>query len=300
MRLETWDGEAIGGPVPISFRLIVDGGVRAIAGTSPGDCFELMLVVYTDENERAFSSSRISVSLGTECQPALLHSMGFSDTTASDLACSDSLKNEEYGALVDCRTQFFRRFIHSSPNLRFEGLVPVGVFDLDSDGDADALSLSDSGIYRALIQEEGEAFHAVEGVGPVGRINESELAFGDLNGDGNIDIVGVSSNMTGSKVSRRRTLWLNDETGRFEPSSELIGPELRETSGLLETNLVDLDADGDLDVFGYKRGAGPIAGQSVPSDGAVSLNDGTARFSLASRPTSETLLAMVYQTGSMK
>lgn len=94
----------------------------------------------------------------------------------------------------------------------------------------------------------------------------SGLAFGDVDGDGDVDL--LVANMNSNTVSIRS----NDGSGSFGAAL----PDIVVTNGPVGLALADVDGDGDLDVL--TSGIGTISGGLAGSIVSVRKNDGTGRF----------------------
>lgn len=140
----------------------------------------------------------------------------------------------------------------------------VALGDLDGDGDLDAIAVNTAGQATTVWLNNGAGIFTPHPVTPLFGAGGTKMyaALGDLDGDGDIDVVLVDS-------SDSQTVWLNDGTGSFalHPLGATYGP-----SGAFAVALGDIDGDGDLDAV-------------VPTIGAerVYLNDGTGLF--AAHPT---------------
>jgi hypothetical protein len=94
--------------------------------------------------------------------------------------------------------------------------------------------------------------------------SSSKVRMGDLNGDGNLDIVLAK----GGHNPIVNEVFINDGRGRF-PAAKDLGTADRSYAA----ELVDLDLDGDLDV---------VVGNDRPDSKTVHLNDGKGNFRLGS------------------
>jgi hypothetical protein len=94
--------------------------------------------------------------------------------------------------------------------------------------------------------------------------DSANVSMGDLNGDGNLDIVLAKGRHT-PLVNR---VLINDGRGRFPVAQDLGSADRSYSAGL-----VDLDADGDLDI---------VVSNDKPDPKPVYLNDGRANFRLGS------------------
>lgn len=130
--------------------------------------------------------------------------------------------------------------------------------DLDGDHDLDLVA---SGV---LLRNDGSGhFTPEERVLPA---LFARGAFGDVDHDGDLDaFLGTCSEYREDGFHNLgNEVWLNDGTGRFSDSGQLLGDSL---AG--DVALADLDADGDLDAFA----AGVFGGAHT-----VWVNDGTGQF----------------------
>ena len=93
----------------------------------------------------------------------------------------------------------------------------------------------------------------------------ANVSIGDLNGDGNLDILLVN----GRHWPRISRVFLGDGRGHFLAAYNLGGTAYRSYSG----RLVDVDGDGDLDV---------VLSNDTPDPKVVYLNDGKGHFHLGS------------------
>lgn len=143
----------------------------------------------------------------------------------------------------------------------------VALNDIDGDGDLDVVVGGSDASYIAVNDGTGQFREQ-----PIGEPQQASLtsckylAVGDLNGDGQPDLV-LATNTVGSG-SRR--VWLNNGNAEFTPTSQRLW--------ILPSRhvaLADMDNDGDLDLFCSNGGT---IGQPGLPDG-LWLNDGTGHFS---------------------
>jgi len=105
------------------------------------------------------------------------------------------------------------------------------------------------------------------------------LAFGDVDNDGDVDLVAANKNQVNK-------LYLNKGQGKFDVSGTAIGDEIDDSSSVM---LVDMDSDGDLDLvvgnenqtnklylnegFGQFPSIGTVLGDEADTSKAVCLGD---------------------------
>ncbi|MDA7510728.1 FG-GAP-like repeat-containing protein [bacterium] len=159
---------------------------------------------------------------------------------------------------------------NESGNL-FERVSVLGVtlFDADRDADLDAWVREDDGQVSIWINEpDGTFFQLPERVTVFG---EGDVAFGDLDNDGDIDVVVARQfNVTAPAAFQfgGHYRWLNDGTGAFEKAEILRYDQAGKSVDGIGGELGDLDGDGDLDFL------------AVYSDHTFRIwkNDGAAGF----------------------
>ncbi|WP_324673680.1 FG-GAP-like repeat-containing protein [Hymenobacter sp. GOD-10R] len=153
--------------------------------------------------------------------------------------------------------------------------LSVVLGDVDSDGDLDLLALNNNFGYSTVSIRLNNGAGAFSGTQQASVAwSSQDLAVGDIDGDGDLDLLAAGSNLSapGSLISIR----LNNGQGAFTGSQELSIP-----GSTTSISLGDLDNDGDLD----------LAAASADNLVRVRLNngqgifEGTQQVSVGSNPT---------------
>ena len=153
--------------------------------------------------------------------------------------------------------------------------------DIDGDGDLDLVAgtgdryyTPDSSYFNTIWKNDGSGVFTNTGQ-TLGNNSTRALALGDIDGDGDLDLVAGNS-------GTNSTVWKNDGQGTFTLSVRNLPPVDRVDPAHLGTlALGDLDGDGDLDlVLPF------LCSSAIPTtcaDGSTSLylNDGSGAFGLA-------------------
>lgn len=125
-----------------------------------------------------------------------------------------------------------------------EGTAVLGVADLDGDGDLDAPSRTEGVDGVGLLRNNGAGRLSLEPA--VIGANLSGVAMGDVDGDGDVDLIGVSIELRKTSFDQHKysvVVARNDGRGRFTPAPPLALS--REATRLL---VADLDGDRSADV----------------------------------------------------
>jgi uncharacterized repeat protein (TIGR01451 family) len=144
------------------------------------------------------------------------------------------------------------------PNFAPFSAVRLG--DIDGDDDLDILTTaSQAGSYhnRTYVNDGTGRFQG--GFGSLGELGKSDIALGDLDGDGDLDVLGVAGLLIEA--------WINNGRGIFAEAEQDIGDTYARSVAL-----GDLDGDGDLDLLiGNYREPGRVwlneAGEKAQWDG---------------------------------
>jgi uncharacterized repeat protein (TIGR01451 family) len=140
--------------------------------------------------------------------------------------------------------------------------VAVDLGDLDGDGDLDAVVGNWNQDLNTIWMNDGSgAFTLGQRVGYAASTNTKDLALGDLDGDGDLDL------FIANQWGQANQVWLNDGKGHFSDSGQRLGQSSSEGVAL-----GDLDGDGDLDAFVANEGKGTAAADKVW------FNDGQGTF----------------------
>lgn len=138
--------------------------------------------------------------------------------------------------------------------------------DINADGDTD-LIIANEGGNRILINN-GDGFFADETdelLPSMPDMETREIDAADLDADGDLDLVIANVGWRPGKDPANRVL-LNDGTGVFSEVESLPSSG----GNTLDTELADLDGDGDIDIlFGHSQSGPPLQ---------VWINDGNAAF----------------------
>ena len=128
--------------------------------------------------------------------------------------------------------------------------------DVDGDGDLDLFVANEDG--NRLLINDGRGVFADESearLPDIGGVETREADFGDVDGDGDLDVVLANVAWVPGANPQNRVL-LNDGEGVFEDGTSDWLPEEKRFS--LDVELVDLDDDGDLDLLIANVQGGPL------------------------------------------
>lgn len=153
--------------------------------------------------------------------------------------------------------------------------------DVDGDGDSDAVGVKgfksfffpDQDQNRLYLNSGSGQFSDATSQLPADEDNSLELAAGDVDGDGDLDLwIGNSSSSDGAKDR----LYLNDGTGVYSDASTQI-PSVTWTTTEIEFG--DVNGDGDLDaILG-----GAQTNRLLENDGTGNFSDSSANLNLGGR-----------------
>ncbi len=149
----------------------------------------------------------------------------------------------------------------------------IKVRDVDGDGDQDIFVGGAHGTASGLfVQGPAGTWTDASGDLPSGNVTLGDAEFGDVDMDGDLDLVMTDWGGDPQVVSGGPTrLWLNDGDGVFTDATTRMPPTLIEMSWDLE--VIDVDDDADLDV---------LVSSKLSAGGFLFLNDGAGTFTDAS------------------
>ncbi|MEY4774568.1 MAG: hypothetical protein RIT40_1603, partial [Planctomycetota bacterium] len=116
-------------------------------------------------------------------------------------------------------------------------------------------------------------------------LSSGSAAFGDVDDDGDLDVIINDAYNTGAATTRRARLYRNDGVGNFTQDAAFL-PPLK--SGQMDVQFADIDNDWDLDFFGPNKGT--AAGSThylMTNDGAGAYTDRSNLITSASGNTYE-------------
>lgn len=145
--------------------------------------------------------------------------------------------------------------------------------DVDGDGDLD-LIFGNEDRNRLLINDGAGQFSDADTL-PFDATRSSEVTreadFGDVDGDGDLDLVFANYAAPGQPPQPQDRLLINDGTGRFSDETGARLPERADFS--LDADFVDLDRDGDLDLLVSTVPSSPSGSRWI-----ALRNDGSGHF----------------------
>jgi len=164
--------------------------------------------------------------------------------------------------------------------------------DVDGDGDVDLLLAQDYSRQMLLLINNGAGVFANETSFRIPTLNTStsRATFGDVDGDGDLDIALCNSGTSRFGTTGQPRLYLNDSTGRFTDATVGRIPT-GNISQQLDMLFLDIDGDYDLDLFVGTRA-------SAPSQSRLWLNNGSGVFSTGGNFPNDTT-AYAYDAGDI-
>ena len=152
-------------------------------------------------------------------------------------------------------------------------LRQVAIGDIDGDGDLDLYAPGSWGEADALFINDGQGAFADEATErlPAGLASRAGATrYGDLDGDGDLDLVVTDWGQTPPYTAGTAYLYVNDGSGRFTDATDQF-PSVPDGLGTapVDADVLDVDNDADLDLILNNRD-----GRNL-----LWLNDGTGTFS---------------------
>jgi len=211
---------------------------------------------FIDASNRLAAFARITNGLAT----ADLDLDGFPDLVLGNNGPEDLLINDGTGHFV---SQAGRRLPADASSTQ-----DVDLGDVDGDGDLD-LAIANEGA-NALYLNDGQGFFTDASSArldprPFGTTREVDL--GDVDGDGDLDLLYANVDVVVGAGQSQNRLYLNDGQGFFTDASDGRLPADARRS--FDADLYDVDLDGDLDV---------VSSNAPNATYRLLINDGGGRF----------------------
>jgi uncharacterized repeat protein (TIGR03803 family) len=153
----------------------------------------------------------------------------------------------------------------------------AGWIDIDNDGDLDYdITPGSFSNQIKIFRNSGGNFTEENLPVPVGSFNHRGSSWGDIDGDGDMDLFAMNSQSGTSASLAESQFYINDGTGTFSmvPASSRMGAKAWGGRG---SAFGDVDNDGDLDLFIIHRPVVP-AGDVFTQ---LYINDGSGNFTLS-------------------
>ena len=165
--------------------------------------------------------------------------------------------------------------------------------DVDGDGDLDLIVANEGPNILLFNDGTGHFIPSAWGIPPRDAPEETrEADFGDVDGDGDLDLLFANVAAFVSEADPRNRLLINDGQGRYSDETETRLP--RDEASSFDGDFRDVDGDGDLDVLTGNSDVDLSQGRIADSPYRVYLNDGEGHFTEA---TQEVFGAGVNGTG---
>jgi len=251
-----------------------DGDLDIVSGSSSGEDYE---VIAWQNDGTPFSGTWTQNNVGASADSVRSVALGDLDNDG-DLDIVGSGRDDKVIAWENDGTPFSGLWTQHDVGASTDHVESVAVGDLDNDGDLDVVSGSGSAEDYEVIAWQNTLAHGDMSFGSAGNDvgastdSVNSVAVGDLDNDGDLDIVSGSSSGEDSEV----IAWQNDGTpfdGVWPPQN--VGTS---TASVHSVALGDLDNDGDLDIVAgcgsgedyeirvWRNDGSPFIGLWVPQD----------------------------------
>jgi len=198
-----------------------------------------------------------------------LNADGAPDLLTGNIGIDRALVNDGAGRFRD---ETETRWPQGSADSRTQDLE---AFDADGDGDLD-VAVANEGQNQLYRNDNGVLVDVTAERLPPENDESREVRAADFDGDGDLDLI-VANVQFLLDEPERDALWLNDGKGSFSAAPANWAPVTGDDSNFT-VQALDIDGDADVDIMApntvFRRAAG---------DYRVLLNDGNARFTLATR-----------------
>ena len=108
----------------------------------------------------------------------------------------------------------------------------------------------------------------------------ASLTIGDLDNDGYLEVLAVHSDDETSKIRRRIIAFNHDGSYRWTSDDIVDTVNVTQTTGMVQIDLADLDADGIPEIISHHAGKSPLTPSNVVSEDLVTVfnSDGSLRW----------------------
>ena len=164
--------------------------------------------------------------------------------------------------------------------------------DVDGDGDLDLLLAQDYARQTMLLINNGLGVFTNETAGRVPTLNtgSARATFGDVDGDGDLDLALLNSGANRFSTTGQPRLYMNDGTGRFTDATSTRLPT-GAIAQQMDALFLDADGDFDLDLFIATR-------TTTPNQSRLWINNGSGVFASTGNFPNDTT-AYAYDAGDI-
>lgn len=270
-------------PTDFSYRVYRDRSTSAMAGT--GETSEVMVVDLDEDGDQDMVYVNGSVEAAEQSQTLentgggngwVARPLGFSNVSNEGNHCDfdqDGREDLVWGVSGSSIRIFRNRggftFASVTPPSQPGDSFEASFHDVTGDGRCDLINLSISGV-DTVLRNDGGRFTVIPNALPheSGFVHDHKIDTGDLDGDGDADMIVVVDDLNFPSPTQRNRVYLNNGQGVFaeDPVNQGVMQSLH--GDIYDVRIGDLDGDGDLDAAMPSFNQPPI----------ILMNDGTGRL----------------------